>query len=70
MSFIAQNDQEPAASRVSAANALLDRGYGKPRQTVDNTSSDGSMSPKPALDATRLKTETLEDLLNAATDEG
>ena len=31
---IAQNEEEPAASRVSAANALLDRGYGKPIQAV------------------------------------
>lgn len=34
------------SARVSAANALLDRGYGKPTQTVDNTSSDGTMTPK------------------------
>lgn len=38
---------ESEAARVSAANSILDRGYGKPQQTVDNTSSDGSMSPKP-----------------------
>ena len=48
------------AARVSAANALLDRGYGKPTQHVDNTSSDGSMSPQGAstdavLDAMRRK---------------
>ena len=48
------------AARVSAANALLDRGYGKPTQHVDNTSSDGSMSPHgasadAALDAMRRK---------------
>ena len=48
------------AARVSAANALLDRGYGKPTQHVDNTSSDGSMSPQgasadAALDAIRRK---------------
>ena len=33
------------AARVSAANALLDRGYGKPQQSVDHSSKDGSMSP-------------------------
>lgn len=43
---IAQSVEEPAAARVSAANALLDRGYGKPMQTVDNTSSDGTMTPQ------------------------
>ena len=36
---------------------------------TDHTSSDGTMSPKPAIDATKLKSETLEDILNAATDE-
>lgn len=31
-------------ARVAAANAILDRGYGKPAQSVDLTNSDGSMS--------------------------
>lgn len=31
---IMTNDQEPAAARVSAANAILDRGYGKPPQAI------------------------------------
>jgi hypothetical protein len=31
-------------ARVAAANAILDRGYGKPAQSVDVTNSDGSMS--------------------------
>ena len=29
------NTKHPAATRVSAATALLDRGYGRPLQTVD-----------------------------------
>ncbi len=37
---------ESEAARVSAANALLDRGYGKPVQGMDLTSSDGSMTPQ------------------------
>jgi len=28
------DEDEPAAARVSAANALLDRGYGKPSQVL------------------------------------
>ena len=38
---------------------------------VDNrhTSPDGSMSPQPGIDVTKLKDSTLEDLLNAASDE-
>jgi len=36
---------ESDAARVSAANAILDRGYGKAPQALDHQSSDGSMSP-------------------------
>lgn len=32
---VMNDDQQPAPARVSAANALLDRGYGKPHQSVD-----------------------------------
>lgn len=31
---IMADEGEPAAARVSAANAILDRGYGKPSQTI------------------------------------
>lgn len=37
---ILANEDEPAAARVSAANALLDRGYGK-AATVINGDDDG-----------------------------
>ncbi len=36
---------ESESARIAASNALLDRGYGKPPQAVDHTSSDGTMSP-------------------------
>ncbi|PWL17405.1 hypothetical protein DKP76_11545 [Falsochrobactrum shanghaiense] len=36
---------ESEAARVSAANAILDRGYGRPMQGIDHKSSDGSMTP-------------------------
>jgi len=32
---IARNTKAPAAARVSAAQAILDRGYGKPTQAHD-----------------------------------
>ena len=35
LSDIMINPKAPAAARISAACALLDRGYGKPLQTVD-----------------------------------
>lgn len=41
LSDIAQDDQAPHAARVSASNALLDRGYGRPAQSVEHTGKDG-----------------------------
>jgi hypothetical protein len=38
---IMANDGEPAAARVSAANALLDRGYGKPSQVLTGDDDGG-----------------------------
>lgn len=35
LAMIMRNDNEPAAARVSAANAILDRGHGKPKQSMD-----------------------------------
>lgn len=40
------------------------------KATVDHTSSDGSMTPKPAIDASKLSDSTLAELLNAATNAG
>jgi hypothetical protein len=39
LSIIMQDEDAPHAARVSAATALLDRGYGRPSQTVDMTAS-------------------------------
>lgn len=41
---IMRNKRSPAAARVNAACALLDRGFGKPAQSVDLTNSDGSLA--------------------------
>lgn len=38
---IANGKDQPAAARVSAANALLDRGFGKPVQAMELTGKDG-----------------------------
>lgn len=59
---IAVNDQEPSSSRVSAAMALLDRGYGKPSQSVDVSNTDGTLA---TIDATKLTTEQKKALLAA-----
>ena len=41
----------------------------KETTVVDNKSSDGTMTPKPTLDATKLSPEAMAEILNAATDE-
>lgn len=41
---VLESDKSPAASRVSAAVALLDRGWGKPVQTVAGDAEDGAIS--------------------------
>ena len=38
---IMQSDDHPAAARVAAANALLDRAHGKPKQAVEH---DGALT--------------------------
>lgn len=38
---VMKDEEQPAAARVSAANALLDRGYGKPTQPVDGDGEGG-----------------------------
>lgn len=43
---IYQDKSQPAAARRAAASDLLDRGHGKPKQSLDLTSDDGSMSPR------------------------
>ena len=39
------------------------------RQVVDNVSSDGSMSPKPTFDASKLSTDALREIMGALNDE-
>ena len=38
LASIMRDENAPPSARVSAANAILDRGYGKPAQSVDLTS--------------------------------
>jgi hypothetical protein len=38
---IAMGEEHPPAARVSAAIALLDRGFGKPSQSVELTGAEG-----------------------------
>ena len=56
---------ESEAARVTAANSILDRAYGKPVQALDHSSTDGTMSPEPALDVTKLSTAALTEIMLA-----
>ena len=37
---------ESDAARIAAAKELLDRGFGKAKQPIDHSSTDGTMQPK------------------------
>lgn len=43
-----------------------DRGLGMPKTSVDLTSEDGTMTPRPSLDVSVLSTETLAEIMRAA----
>lgn len=69
---IAKDDQQPAAARVGAANAILDRGYGKPMQAVEMSGRDGGPIKVQTIDPKKLSTAALAELLaarDAGTDE-
>ena len=63
--------EDKASDRIAAIkelNSLL--GLAAPKKlSVDNISSDGSMSPKPLIDATKLPDDVLKMILEAKTDE-
>lgn len=41
LASIMRDDDQPAAARVSAASAILDRGHGKPKQATELSGPDG-----------------------------
>lgn len=57
LASIMRAEEQPAAARVAAANALLDRGHGKPQQSVQ---MDATVSDK------RAEEMTEEELLAVA----
>jgi hypothetical protein len=69
---IMRSSEHPAAARVSAANALLDRGHGKPKQAVEaevNGRFDHSNMTADEIDA-RLTELLAEHGLEFASDDG
>jgi hypothetical protein len=64
VSILAGGEGIPAAAQVAAAKELLDRAHGKPGMHIDNTSSDGSMTPR-GIDASVLSDAALREVLAA-----
>lgn len=46
LAAIMNNEESPEAARVAASKELLDRAYGKSKQSIDHSSEDGTMSPQ------------------------
>lgn len=65
---IMQNGKSPAAARVTAACALLDRGYGKPTQHTELTGAEGGPiqhQEMTDLEAARLVYHAMEEAKRA-----
>lgn len=51
------------AARVSAANSILDRAFGRPLQAVEMSGPDGG--PVQTIDVSKLSTGTLREIMRA-----
>lgn len=58
---------ESDSARVTAANSILDRGYGRPFQALHHSGPDGG--PIPTVDATKLSTGALREIMGAVSDQ-
>ncbi len=64
LAAIAGSKKSPAAARVAAAVALLDRGWGKPAQALEHTGKDGGpikVADVSTTEAARLILATLRE---------
>lgn len=62
---VAKNGQD--GPRVSAATALLDRGWGRPVQAMEHSGPDGG--PVETVDWNKVDTDTMRKLMAARTNE-
>jgi hypothetical protein len=58
---IMQDQKAPPAARVLAANSILDRGYGKPAQTIDAHMNRGSIQEMSDAELTAIAAGGLDD---------
>jgi hypothetical protein len=69
---IMKDERAPHAARVSAANSLLDRGYGKPPQSVDvttNVSASAAITRERARDIVARRLCAIAERLEAERDQ-
>lgn len=64
---ICSDNAQPGSARVSAAVAILDRGYGRPFQALHHAGHDGGAMA--SLDPTKLSLAALIELQGAMRDE-
>jgi hypothetical protein len=68
---IAEDAQQPAAARVSAANSILDRAWGKSKQPiVGGDEGDSPIQTRSTLDVAGLTDEQLRALASIRIQEG
>lgn len=60
---VMNNDAQTGSARVSAAVAILDRGYGRPFQAIHHAGADGGELP--SIDPMKLSAGALRELLDA-----
>jgi hypothetical protein len=71
LAAIMKDERAPHAARVSAANSLLDRGYGRPAQSVDvtaNVSPGAVLAPERARDIIARRLATIAERIEAERD--
>lgn len=66
---VVSNKGAPESARISAATALLDRGWGRPAQAVELTGADGGPIQTQNLDVSFLSPEALRELASLPTEE-
>jgi hypothetical protein len=69
LASIMKDGRAPHAARVSAANSLLDRGYGRPTQSVDVTANVSAVLPQErARDIIARRLDSIAERIEAERD--
>ena len=65
MLSVMRDEENDQSERLDAANKAAPYVHAK-LAAIDHSSKDGSMTPAPALDASKLSSAALQEILNAA----